>query len=54
MKAYRAVGSFRARKTQQDFSHDLVALDQDDAKQDGERRSETEGHIDRRHRARTL
>ena len=32
MKAYRAVGSFRARKTQQDFSHDLVALDQDDAK----------------------
>ena len=32
MKAYRAVGSFRAGKTQQGFSHDLVALDEDDAR----------------------
>ena len=32
MKAYRAVGSFRARKTQQEFSHDLVAPDKDDAR----------------------
>ena len=32
MKAYRAIGSFRARKRQQDFSHDLVALNEDDAR----------------------
>ncbi len=32
MKAYRAIGSFRARKSQQGFSHDLVALDEDDAR----------------------
>ena len=32
MKAYRAIGSFRARKAQQDFSHDLVADDEKDAK----------------------
>ena len=32
MKVYRAIGSFRARKTQQPFSHDLVAVDEKDAK----------------------
>ena len=32
MKAYRAIGSFRAHKSQQDFSHELVALNEDDAK----------------------
>ena len=32
MKAYRAIGSFRARKSQHGFSHDLVALDENDAR----------------------
>lgn len=32
MKAYRAVGSFRARKSQQGFCHDVVALDEDEAR----------------------
>ncbi len=31
MKAYRAIGSFRARRKQQGFSHDLVAVDEKDA-----------------------
>ena len=32
MKAYRAVGSFRARKKQQEFTLDFVASDEEDAR----------------------
>jgi len=32
MKAYRAVGSFRARKREQEFTLDFVASDEEDAK----------------------
>ena len=32
MKAYRAVGSFKARKREQEFSMDFVASDEEDAR----------------------